>query len=479
MVKATSPNLIIIVLDSLRQDFLSCYGYPKLTTPNLDRLGSRGWIFKNAITTAINTTSAHASLFTGMYYRDHQLHNLSGTRLSPDLPTLAEILQKHGYITIGISNNPFIGNFTGLNRGFRYFFESKLFYPELPKSLPLRVINKILRVIHQEKLQFGIRYSAELMVNKAQDILQGIINEDSPFFLFINLMETHIPHSPPLSPWQRLTNKGFCKLQKKWKEKKLLDYIAGHISGVKKIPEEELNLWKELYALEINYADGQIGRLIRFLEKEGIVNDTLIIITSDHGDSYGEHGLFSHAFGLYDNLIKVPLIFLLPGIFEGGKEIDTLVQINHIFPTIMKLAKIPEEKYPHITCKPLLGINQRDFNFAFSETPDNSSCTLMKKILELNPKFPARFYGGPKVSIRTKEFKYISHIEGGDEFYNLIDDPKEEKNLIKESIPEKEKLQNTLSKWRKERKLQIEEEDKSSRESEHKIQKELRVLGYL
>ncbi len=471
------PHIVVILLDSLRQDFLSCYTSTTLISPHIDRVAYSGYLFENAITPAINTTSVHTSLFTGLYLKEHKLHNSSPGRLDEKLPTLAEILQKHGYVTIGLSNNVFVGKNRGLDKGFRVFLEAKNFDPRYPSFLPLRILNKGLRLLNLENYQIGIRYSAELTIYKAIELLKEV--KDKPFFLFMNLMETHIPHYPPLSLWEKLWKKNLLNLQKKWEHKKLLEYIAQHISGKGEIPPEEIELWKELCQREIKYADHQIGKLIKFLEKENLLNRTFLVITSDHGDYYGEHGLFSHAFGLHDTVIKVPLIIRYPGIFEGGKRITVQVQIHDLFPTIMEICKIPPEEYSHISRASLLHLDSDKFKFAFAETPDNRQCELMKEILKFNPSFPASFYGGPKSCIRTLNFKYISHTEGEDEFYNLSQDPEEKNNLIREDNPEKSRLREILKEWKEKTKVRVKSPLPSSTSMDEETRKRLKALGYI
>ncbi len=472
------PNVILFILDSLRWDHLSCYGYPKLTTPCLDEVAQEGWLFKNAISPSMNTAPVHASLLTGLYYKDHKVSNFEGF-LSSSIPTLPEILKRYSYLTGGFSANPFVGGFKGLNRGFDVFFEWRNFRSVYSSNLWIRAFNKCLQGVKLPHLQIGKRLPAHRIVDRIIEWIQEVTLEGSPFFVLANLMETHLPHNPPLPLRRRLFNSSFPPSKFK-EEKKFFEARIKHMVGVEKFQEEDWEILKELLDMEIAYVDRELRRMISFLKKYKLWDKTIFILCSDHGDNYGEHDLISHVFCLYDTLIKVPLILRFPEVFEGGKEISTQVQLHDLFPTILKLCGVPDESFPSYIHRPsFLELEDERFTFAFSEMPDQREENLIKKILEYDPTFAIKELGTPATCIRTLQYKYIKYQSGKEEFYDLEKDPEETQDLSKQKIPEKIHLKERLQNWLKEKSPFPQTSYKPAPSpKEEELKRKLQALGY-
>ena len=181
---AARPNVLLIVLDTTRRDRLGCYGYEKETTPALDRLAAEGVVYDNAITAGSWTLPAHASLFTGMFPRDHRC-TIEYMRLDPHHTTLSDVLRGAGYRTAGFSSNPWVGARSGLQRGFAEFFA-------------------VWRDVEEDERD---EHGAAMVTERALQWIDAAPSDD-PFFLFLNYLEPHLPYNPPASHRDRFLPEG-------------------------------------------------------------------------------------------------------------------------------------------------------------------------------------------------------------------------------------------------------------------------------
>jgi len=257
-------NIVLITIDALRADHLSCYGYDRNTSPNIDKIAQKGIIFKNAIAPSSYTVPSMASLFTSLYPTNHGVLYGRLSDIYPDdfrkfekninhvipdkFTTLAEILKIHGYTTFGISSNLLLDKQTGFAKGFDYF--------EHPHSAPASYINKIVLSLEDE------------------------IRKSDKFFLWVHYLDPHFPYLPR-DPWiERYTSKELTQ-KLKLSEKKYNEFLK-LIPTLKKNHQALSNLIA-LYDSEINFVDFHVGELIQKLDLD---KGTLIIITSDHGEDF-------------------------------------------------------------------------------------------------------------------------------------------------------------------------------------------------
>jgi len=461
------PNIILIVMDTVRADHLSCYGYYRRTTPNIDEIAKRGTLYQNAFSAAPWTPPSHASFFTGKY---PSCHKTIGKKVSfnKENVTIAEVLSEHGYRTIGITCCQILGSGSGFEKGFNEYVELKdgfLSNPKFKKLLFKEVIRKFI---------YGPDKSTYLATEMIKSFLRRNHMKKRPFFLFVNYFTSHTAYDPP-KPFKKrfcgsfseskfyvqefLANKILGKTTEKISNHNLdiqkLKWIAsgsGGLSFVAKeisISEKEWEVVKSWYDGEIAYLDYQIGNLVDFLVENDMFDDTFLIITSDHGENFGEHGLAIHPLGLYDNILQVPLIMSCPSLIPEEKRISSLVSTIDIFPTALDVASI--KSGIAIQGKSLFPFENRkihDFVCAEYGGLHKGGFAGLKawKISPTTRNKLRRIDKGCKC-IRTITHKYIWSPQK-EELYNLLNDPSEQED-ISHKYPEKVKylrrqLQNTV-----------------------------------
>ena len=314
---AKRPNVLLIVMDTVRAKNLSLYGYHRKTTPELERYARTGAKFENALATAPWTTPSHASMFTGLWPTD----TLAGWRkpLERSKTTLAEALNQNGRRTAGfVANTINCGHETGLDRGFEHYEDYPVSASEILRSTSLykRLVEFTRkRLLMPKCLSLPAEYAKYEGVfpwdyKNAERINRDFLDwersgDDRPFFAFLNYFDAHHPYLTP-SDFDRR----FGSNPKTKKEKRLL-------LGWWEIKKDELSREKIEFALDsyddcIAYMDEQIGALLDELDRRGVLENTLVIVTADHGEHWGEHGLFGHAASLHREEIHVPLLVLAP-----------------------------------------------------------------------------------------------------------------------------------------------------------------------
>src|SRR6266568_3950960 len=249
-----SPNVVVITIDTLRADHLGCYGDQQIRTPNIDSLAADSLRFERAYTPVPVTLPAHTVLFTGTYPLLSGIHDFSANKLGPTQPTLASVLKEHGYTTGAVIGSAVLDSRFGLNRGFDFYYDHFDF-------------NRL-----QESNLDEMERPGNVVADTALDWLAK--NNQKKFFLWMHLYDPHFPYRPP-TPYSD-----------QYKDRP--------------------------YDGEIAFADSQVGRLIRFLKDKGLYQNTIIVLTGDHGESLGEHGEKTHGFFIYNATLHIPVIVHLP-----------------------------------------------------------------------------------------------------------------------------------------------------------------------
>lgn len=428
------PNVILLVLDSVRADHVSCYGYKRLTTPTIDKIAQEGILFSQVITAAPWTLPSHASLFTGLFPTEHGVSQ-ENTYLSETIPTLAQLLNQAGYRTVGFSNNPWVDKSTGLDRGFKEFFGWRNFRPTTKTNF----LEKISR-----KLQL---YKGSMAENTIKQMLSWIKTysdpKSAPFFLFANFMETHIPYSVP-----RQFLRKFSATEFNWRT--INQDEAKYITGTTRMSTEDLEKLALMYDSALAYLDSEIGRFLTSLDKLGILENTLLIITSDHGENLGEHGLISHVLCLYDTLLRVPLVMRHPSLILPGTIVNNQIQLHYLFSTILQVAQSMVAKDEYQGSINLL--NQTDkgqVNQGYTFAEYNHPVLTANRFRKFNPDFDNPQLITALKCVRSSQYKYIWSERGQDEFYELEGDPEETHNLIQDSKAslEIDKMKCVLTMW--------------------------------
>ena len=463
-----SPDIIFIVLDTQRADRLGAYGYEKAITPNFDQFAAQGALFKMGITPAQWTVPSHASMFTGLYPTAHQMTQ-SNQALSKEEPTLVEWLQRDGYETVGFCNNPIVGVLdNGFKRGFDAFYNYCGAAPNPYKrfaNLPApaqtilnaianafrRFADPIQNFFGQSEQAFSIsinewltpiwarlanfkgqnersvRHIAQLLQDREQ------ANVDKPLFLFLNLMETHLPFWPPqtyldqTAPYLREDATMRAEMQR-WNR----EAYRWAAPLAEPMPESERRLLSDLYDAEVAYQDAYLGELFTALAKRDKANNTLTIIVGDHGDGLGEHQMVGHAFNAYQELVHVPLVVHWPEQIESNTVVAEPVSTRRVFHTMVEAAGVDwtvGRNSAELSLLQTIAGNDPENATAYSEIypPLNFVTALQHRQPELLEHFLCTSL---RRAIVQQNWKLIHVDTTPDEHFNLAADPLETDNLL-------------------------------------------------
>jgi len=399
------PNIVLIVMDTVRADHLSCYGYARPTTPNLDRLAARGVRFENAIAPSSWTLPAIASIFTGLLPHQHGAN--WGNALAAGPWTLAKILQAKGYETAGFNANPFYG-LAGwrLNEGFDFYVDESysvrhnLAVTFAGQSVLHALYNRLIRYD-----QFDHRTAAD--VNG--DVTRWVEHRDpsQPFFLFINYMDAHRPYLPP-SPYDRR----FGRMSRS-----LLATVSANLKDghpPRRYSAQEQTELIDGYDNSLAYLDAQIGDLLGFLARQPDSDKTIVIVTADHGEGFGEHGTYDHGWNLYNEVLRVPLIVAGAGIPQGV-QISRQVGIRRLFATVLDLALGLKGPVEQSSLRPYWDNRSK---------PENDGSETVSELAVFNPHKPLV----ASLSLITPQWHLIENRNGSVELYDEQNDPEEQHN---------------------------------------------------
>lgn len=345
---AADLNIVLVVVDALRADHLGCYGYPKGTSPNLDRMASEGVIFTRAHSQAPRTKESTASLVTSLYPSTHDVSRL-GNVLPESAKTLTEVMRDAGYLTALVSANPLVSPTFGFGRGADYI------YSEAPSVLDRTILLRAARTIGT---RFALLRWVPRLMAAAEKLLPmrvavypfegrdaARLNEaflgwvdglgDAPFFAYLHYMEPHAPYAPP-PPFDEMFDPGYPGPHVTTYppgESLMLPFVVGA-----PIPEAQRLDMVAQYDGSIAYFDREFGKLMAELAGRGLDGKTLVILTSDHGEEFYDHRGWGHGQSLYEELIHVPLILWSPGRLVGGRVVDDVVRHVDLVPTILGAA---------------------------------------------------------------------------------------------------------------------------------------------
>ena len=392
------PNIIFISVDTLRADHLSCYGYDKKTTPMLDMLAKKGVLFKKAYAPAPWTLPSHASMFSGLYPSKHKAID-ERVAVGKEIVMLTEKLQAAGYETGGFVSHYYLSKDYGFDRGF-------------------------------DKFVMKLDEKAENMTKMAATWIRD--NRKKPFFAFIHYFDPHTPYFPPAE----FRTKHFPKdlIEIKGDTQDVLSVIHS------KYPEKRdktLRALRALYDGEIDYVDSSISELYKKLQLYKLDKNTLIIVTSDHGEEFYEHGLMEHGFTLYEEQLHVPLIFYCPEKIAMGKTTDVPVSLVDLFPTLLDYAGIPvPEKIDGRSILPLLKNPDGPVADSISNRPLHAQTTRQGPDRMCVIKDDNKYIYSPDFRLSFRSF--------GQELFNLKKDPKETTNLMPTEVDLGEKYKKIM-----------------------------------
>ncbi len=519
------PNIILLVLDTHRYDRLATYGYQRHTSPNIDAFARQATVFENGISPAQWTIPSHASLFTGEYPTTHQTIQ-AHLSLDSRFDTLATLLTKHGYNTIGFCNNPLVGILNnGLKRGFNTFYNYSGAVPSKPRSsnhLPnpfnslwewyTQQLRKVSYPIQNAfaRSDFLFRLSLNPLfvpiwtrmfkfkgdtaqtLRDVRDYLAHVNDTKSdPQFVFINLMETHLPYTPP----ETFIDK-FAPYFKE--DRQVRTFMRNYNTQAfrwlmpmdERFKEMEFAILNDMYDSEVAYQDHLLSELLEFLCRPEIADDTLTIIVSDHGEGLGEHDFMGHSFVAYQELVHVPLIIKFPQNNAADKRISNVVSTRRIFHTILSAAgaNIVESKHRPTTDVRQLSLArtvqmpdpENEIVFAEAYAPN----TFLSMMETHAPQLIETFHCKVNRRASFHEHDKLVRVDGvKNELFNLATDPLEENNIIHEHPQKASKLSYKLDSfmtravarrpenWQANKTLNIEDDET--------LRQQLRALGYL
>ncbi len=464
------PNVILISIDTLRADHLSCYGYDKPTTPNIDRLAAEGTIFRENYSTGVWTPPGHASMLTGLYVSEHGVYDTR--RLADDVPTIAEVLKRHGYRTAGFVNNSQVGELVGFDRGHDRFVE--VWKGIETNSLVERAVSGLIR---KTKEALGHRDMCAARTNREFTAWSGNgTGSQKPFYAFLHYIEPHNPLNPP-EPYKgkhlkdaALRNIDMAKV-KKAAHNPLICFVED--LGLN---SDEIAYLVALYDGEIEYTDSKIGEIISFLKDKGLYDDTMIIVTADHGEHFGEHGLWSHVASLYREVLKVPLIIKYPKGAGYTKEVNEYTQLVDIFPTAMEIAGISEKEEIKTSGVSLVHNGRNRYHeYVFAEWEGRVPSFIQNKALESRKSVDLERFKVQMSMIQDRRHKYVWKSDGVEELYDILSS-KEELRPIESEKELADRLRNELMN----RKIKPETTVNNDQQKlDREVEKNLKALGYL
>lgn len=454
------PNVILIVLDATRADHLSCYGYFRATTPNLDAFAARSVRYTRAWAGSTWTLPSIATLFTGVWPGKHGA-NRRHPFLDTPLPTLAELLTSAGYDTYGVSNNSWISSATGFARGFRRFdkvwqlfqdgtdvlsdrmvgvFSNDRFgAKDLAKSVARGNPLKNLLNTFYGRVLYKRGDSGAAKVNRLVRAWLRDRRTAAPAGVFLHYLEPHLPFHP-VEPWKsRFLPRGVNRRKVDQVNLDAWAYLAGHA----KMTDEDFEIFVALYDAEIAYLDHRLGELFGMLDDHRLLDDSLVVVTADHGENLGEHGLLDHQYSVHEPLLDVPLLVKGPGATDGGVS-AALVQSFDVFATFVRAAGAQDPAAAERDAVPFPGPQGRARTHLFAEylqpQPD-------PRVLESRfPGFDASPWDRALSTARNERFKYVLSSRGEEELFDLQLDPGERANVIREHPTAAEELRGALRK---------------------------------
>lgn len=412
------PNVIFVVLDSIRADHLSCYGYEKRTSPFIDSLAARGTMFRNAISPGGGTIVSHRAIFTGLY--PEQLG--FGSWLDERYESIASLLKKNGYQTVGFCTNPWVSSATGLDRGFDdfLFFNARNFYRVVPPTSVAKYLTGFRR--HSAATLFLRDLAAHWVRRRAKD---------GPFFMFLHFDGTHHPYNPPprFVREQCGSNVNAELLRRLQKE----DYHDLVVNGT--VSESGVvDAIKVLYDGEIAYHDDVLMSLFDRWSSYIDMDNCIFIITADHGDNLGERGFLGHMCSLYDEILRVPFVVHAPK-YIPSCSFDGLVSTHDIKRTLevalgLDGAYLDNAPAGTSLVEMIGGKKKREYVVSQMRYFPNQRITKW----HLQTRYPGvdlekDDFCNVINSIRTNSWKLIKSSVGMHELYDLEKDPLEANNV--------------------------------------------------
>ncbi len=410
----SKPNILLMVADTQRAANLHCYGYPKPTSPTWDAVAAEGVVCEQNISAGIWSLPGYASMMTGCHVYTHRADG-DHEYVNDALPTLAEALSGAGYQTCGIMTNTWGSGPVGLDRGFEVYVDRGMGGGKNP---PTR---------GWELPEFQAQGGAALNIETVEAWLDAR-DATRPFFLFTIFSEPHATYHPPERYLREFMMDGVSEeeIQSVMERQNVMQVVAEQVVFT---PRE----WEILHCLndaEVRACDDNFRAVLDALKARGLYDDTVVILTSDHGDVMGDRPpWWGHLGEICDSLIHVPLVAKGADIFEPGTRIAGITQTHDVFATLCEIAGADAPGPAALQSRSLLaaarGEGLREFALAEAFTP----VQLMERVLRIAPDFDVRRYNRSQKTWRSTTEKYVYSTDGRDEYYVLRRDPQQHHNL--------------------------------------------------
>lgn len=511
---ATRPDIVLLILDTQRADRLSCYGSPFETSPHLDRFAADATLFRGAISPANWTVPSHTSLFTGISPSFHGTHHASSV-VPASLPTLAERLRDSGYFTAAFCNNPLVGVVNnGLRRGFLDFFN----YSGLMTSRPNQAgtqgnwldrsrqhfkrgvaefitaiqdsfarsdtlldlsFSPLMVPLWQTALRFKGNTARSLRDAARLHIERKGVASDQPVFSFINVMGTHTPYHPPRSFIDQFAPHVLRdKAARRYLQRFNSDVFGWLAPLASMLTEKEQRTLDGMYCAEVAHQDGLVGGFLEQLRASGRLDETLVIVTADHGEHLGEKQLIGHGLSLYNELIRVPLLVRDPsGDFPRGAVVASFVSTRRLFHTILTAAGVASSEDQNLTLAHSAASDpERGIVFAEGIPALNTLHLLERRAPHV---IRERDCDLVRRAVFSGRHKLLKTGEKKRELYDILADPYEETNLC-DVLPEQvEMLEEQLEGFVNQTESAQPETGLAPDYDDPQVRRRLRDLGYL
>lgn len=400
------PDVVVILVDALRADHLSSYGHDRPTTPRIDELAADAVLFRQATSSSTFTKTSVASLFTGRHPYHHGVY--WGSRQGPESPgavtsdllprderTLAEVLAAGRHLTAAWVQNSHVREFMGFAQGFVLFHDQQGPAPRINRGF--------LRFLEGP----GRRW---------------------PFFAYLHYIDLHDPYLPEPPHLGRFG--GSRAVYEGIDLDEWGAYLRAVRDGEVVLEPEAVATMRALYDEQLRFVDDRVGEVLDRLRAEGRYEGSLIVLTSDHGDAFLEHGSLGHSTAPYEELVRVPLLVKLPGGDRGGRVVDEPVRLIDVMPTVLDVVGRPIPRaVDGCSLLPLLGEGGPKGPGAAAEAERPEACRVA--VIEI-AEDPERY---PTVAVRSGRWKLIHRDGGPDELYDLREDPAERRNLLAGDAP--------------------------------------------
>ncbi len=467
------PNIVLIVLDTVGAKHLSLYGYQKPTTPNLEKIAEECSVYSRCFAPACWTVPSHASMFTGLYPSQHGAFE-SRFLLRDNLPHLVPILKAQGYTTIGISTNSLVSPASGLCQNFDEFHDlgshdrsrilaglqgsnhheagqsnngnlsARLQTAISPKSAMSNMLGYLWETgqageVLKTSMKMVTRQAAKWLrphpidnatpyTRKTQNLMGDILkkrlaSKNSPFFLFVNILQAHQNYCPPMR-WRRFSS---------WHDRVSTSPQKFYFHDASPDLDKLVATYRNLYDDEILYLDSVIGHLWKMFQSASLCEDTVVIITSDHGEHFGEKGHYTHVLSLYNELLWVPLIVRFPRSLALPTLDRRLASLTDLYATILDLVDSPLPR-PE-TSYSLLASPQRALTISQCVYPEMWQRYLDPK-QELS-RSQGETFSPPVFAVTTEGgLKFIEKRDGSVEIYDLKESLLENRDISSTVAPE-------------------------------------------